>query len=253
MTMKGYKAYDHGLVCRGKQYEVGKTYEEDEAIICEKGMHYCDNLMDLMTYHDLIDENGEVMEVTEVEDMAESRDSKVDCNSKKYCTTKLKVGAKIEFSSFVRGAVEFLFEKCKGSDNNDNGENSAQLASSGDSAQLASSGHSAQLASSGDYARLASSGDSAQLASSGYSAQLASSGDYARLASSGDYSVVAAIGTGSCAKAVKGNWITLAEWRYDENVNRWVPICVKTERVDGERIKADVFYKLEGGEFVEVS
>ena len=32
----------------------------------------------------------------------------------------------------------------------------------------------------------------------------------------------------------------------------YTPVCVKTEQVDGERIKEDTFYKLENGKFVEV-
>ena len=127
----------------------------------------------------------------------------------------------------------------------------AQLASSGDYAQLASSGDSAKLASSGDYAKLASSGDYAQLASSGDSAQLASSGDYAQLASSGDYAVVAAIGFWSAARAKKGSWLTLAEYRADENNKRY-PYFVKTEYIDGERIKEDTFYGIYNKEFREV-
>ena len=106
---------------------------------------------------------------------------------------------------------------------------------------------SAQLASSGDYAKLASSGDYAQLASSGDSAQLASSGDSAQLASSGEHSIVCAIGRGSMSKASVGSWITLAE--FDE---RGVVRLVKTEQVDGERIKADTWYVLKDGEFKEV-
>lgn len=30
-----------------------------------------------------------------------------------------------------------------------------------------------------------------------------------------------------------------------------VPVCVKTERADGERIKEDTFYRLKNGEFTE--
>ena len=130
--------------------------------------------------------------------------------------------------------------------------NWAQLASSGNSAQLASSGNEAQLASSGNSAQLASSGKWAQLASSGNSAQLASSGNCAKLASSGNDCVVCAVGIESIAKAEVGSWITLSEWTYDEEKDRYVPVCVKTEQVDGERIKADTFYKLVNGEFVEV-
>ena len=32
---------------------------------------------------------------------------------------------------------------------------------------------------------------------------------------------------------------------------KYTPVCVKTERVDGVRIKEDTYYKLENGEFVE--
>ena len=141
----------------------------------------------------------------------------------------------------------------------------ARIASSGDYSKLASSGDSARFASSGDYARIASSGDYSKLASSGDSASLASSGDYARiassgyharlassgycakLASSGVHSIVCAIGLGSMAKASVGSWITLAE--FDE---KGVVKLVKTEQVDGERIKSDTWYVLADGEFKEV-
>jgi hypothetical protein len=53
-------------------------------------------------------------------------------------------------------------------------------------------------------------------------------------------------------KARKGSWITLAEWERNEEKDRWVPKCVKTEFVDDERIKADTWYKLVDGEFKEV-
>ena len=59
-----------------------------------------------------------------------------------------------------------------------------------------------------------------------------------------------AAGNNSIAKAKIGSWITLAEWDYIDGV--YTPICVKTEQVDGERIKADTFYKLVDGEFKEV-
>lgn len=84
-------------------------------------------------------------------------------------------------------------------------------------------------------------GNSVQIGSSGYSAQIESTGEH---------SVVMAAGYDSMAKAKIGSWITLAEWK--RNGTDWVPICVKTEQVDGERIKADTFYKLIDGEFKEV-
>ena len=56
----------------------------------------------------------------------------------------------------------------------------------------------------------------------------------------------------SKAKAKIGSWITLAEWEWSDKKKRGVPVCVKTEYVDGENIKADTWYQLKNGKFVEV-
>ena len=139
----------------------------------------------------------------------------------------------------------------------------AKIGSSGDSAKIGSSGDYAKIGSSGDLAKIGSSGDSAQIGSSGYSAQIGSSGDLAKIGSSGDSakitsegkkSVVMAAGFDSMAKAKIGSWITLAEWVRvnDDDKTIWKPKCVKTEYVDGEKIKEDTFYKLIDGEFKEV-
>ena len=80
-----------------------------------------------------------------------------------------------------------------------------------------------------------------------------SSGDSAQIESSGEYSVICCSGAASIVKAKLGSWITLAEWKYLDEKNRMVPQFVKTEFVDGERIKADTWYKLIGGKFTEVS
>ena len=126
----------------------------------------------------------------------------------------------------------------------------AKIGSSGEYAQIGSSGYSAQIGSSGDYARIGSSGYSAKIGSSGYYAQISSSGDSARIGSSGKFCVICCAGNNSCVSAKIGSWVTLAEWKYDDEKNRYIPICVKTEFVDGEKIKEDVLYTLRNGEFV---
>nr|DAD93510.1 MAG TPA: hypothetical protein [Myoviridae sp. ct0wg9] len=118
---------------------------------------------------------------------------------------------------------------------------------------MGSSGHSAKIGSSGYYAQIGSSGDSAKIGSSGDSAKIGSSGHYAKIYSTGEDSVICCAGNNSIVKAKKGSWITLSEWEYSEEKSRIVPLCVKTEYVDGERIKADTFYRLVKGEFKEVN
>lgn len=87
----------------------------------------------------------------------------------------------------------------------------------------------------------------------GDSAQIGSSGNYAQIDSTGEDSVIMCAGKESKAKAKIGSWITLAEWEWNDEKNRYVPVCVKTEYVDGENIKADTWYQLKNGEFVEVT
>ena len=86
-----------------------------------------------------------------------------------------------------------------------------------------------------------------------YISKNCNSGDSAKIGSSGEDSVIMCAGKEAKAKAKAGSWITLAEWKWSDEKNRNVPICVKTEYVDGNNIKADTWYQLKNGEFVEVT
>ena len=263
--MKGYKAFKPGLICRDKQYEEKAIATEERAEPCKCGIHFCENPFDVLDYYHLITDEGKFTEFAEVEAL----DEPVTDDKKKYCTTKLKVGAKLSFAGFIRACIDFVFEKTVNSMPDSSGYyaktgssgDSAQIGSSGDSAQIGSSGNSAKtgssgnsakIGSSGNSAQIGSSGDYAQIGSSGYSAKIGSSGDSAKIYSSGEDSVIMCAGINSRAKAKKGSWITLTEWKRDPNKDRYVPVCVKTEQVDGERIKEDTFYQLIDGEFKEV-
>ncbi len=270
--MKGYKAFKKGLICRDKQYAENTVFEEDNAEICNSGIHFCKEPLEVLNYYPLVDENGEMSEFAEVEALDEC---KTDDN-KKFCTKKLKIGAKISFAKLVQASVEFDYEKVikdtqENNLVNDNGNNSAQIGSSGYYAQIGSSGYYAQIGSSGYSAQIGSSGNSAQIGSSGYSAKIGSSGDYAKIGSSGDsaqigssgnsakinstgkYSVICCAGHNSIAKGKIGSWITLSEWKYSDEEHCNIPICVKTKKIDGVKIKEDTYYKLVKGKFVEVT
>ena len=129
--------------------------------------------------------------------------------------------------------------------------NNAKIGSSGDGAKIGSSGNNAKIGSSGDGAKIGSSGNNAKIGSSGDGAKIGSSGNNAKIDSTGKDCVIMCAGINSVAKASKGSWITLSEWSYSEGKQRYIPICVKTEFVDGEKIKADTYYSLKGGVFVE--
>ena len=218
--MKGYKAFEKGLICRGKQYAENTVFEEGKAEICKSGMHFCKDPLEVLEYYPLVDNNGNINEFAEVEALD---DAHTDDN-KKYCTKRLKIGAKISFAKLVQASVKFDYEKVIE-----------------DTKVKTTSKKNAKIGSSGDYAKIGS---------SGYSAQIGSSGNSAKINSTGKNAVIMCAGDNSKAKAKIGSWITLAEWKTINNV--YTPVCVKTEQVDGERIKEDTYYQLKNGEFVEV-
>ena len=212
----GFKAYDPGLVCRGYQCEEGKTYKKNGHGVCVGGVtHYCVNPFDVLDYYPLVREDCKFSEFTTVEAI----DEPVTDDNRKFATSTIKIGVKLGFAGFVKACIDFVYEK------------------------TIKNMPSAKV----------DTGDSAQIGSSGNYAKIGSSGDYAKIDISGNDSVGAAVGVGSVIKGAVGNWITLAEWVYDSDKQRHIPVCVKSAQIDGKIIKADIWYKLSGGEFVEVT
>ena len=258
MGVKGYKAFHKGMICKDKKYEENTTYEEKGHEICEPGvMHFCENPFNVLDYYPLVDSDGAMSEFAEVETLGD-----VYKTENKSASNKLHIGTKLNFKGFIKACVEFTLEKTKFDSSNVSIEENesgdyAQIGSSGNSAKIGSSGNYAQIGSSGDSAKIGSSGDYAKIGSSGNYAQIGSSGDYAKITSEGTNSIIMAAGYNSIAKGKVGSWITLAEWVKTDKQTKdgfavWKPVCVKTEHVDGNRIKEDTFYKLVNGEFKEI-
>lgn len=86
---------------------------------------------------------------------------------------------------------------------------------------------------------------------SGHNAKIGSSGDDAKISSSGNDCVIMCAGINSSAKAKIGSWITLAEWKYSEEKQKYILFSVVTKQVDGIEIKEDVYYTLQDGKFKE--
>jgi hypothetical protein len=62
--MKGYKAMNSGMTCRGFKFEVGKRYKHDgELSICNSGFHFCKCASDVFEYYDFDLEKTIVCEI----------------------------------------------------------------------------------------------------------------------------------------------------------------------------------------------
>ena len=269
-----YKAMDKNMQCRGKQYEVGKTYHEDKADCCHAGMHSCKNPLDVLRYYPLKD-NPRFFEVECGGDVDKSReDSKLAC-------TELTVKGEVNFAGLVKATVSAVFNRVQGKDPFSSGYastagtsgyastagtsgdystagtsgdystagtsgDSSTAGTSGYSSTAGTSGYSSTAGTSGDYSTAGTSGNRSTAGTSGYSSTAAATGAYCRAKADGKDSIAVANGAHSRARGAMGCYIVLTEYGDDGSM-----ICAKMTRVDGSFIKENVWYTLENGEFVE--
>ena len=212
--MKGYKGFSPGMVCRGKQYAENTVYEEDKAEICQNGMHFCENPFDVWRFYPPTDENGNLNEFAEVEALDEAKTD----DGVKFCTKKLKVGAKLSLSEFVNAGVEFILEKQEGTPAMNTGYCSAAM----------------------------NTGDCSAATNTGNRSAATNTGDCSAARVEGEESIAIVTGKNSKAKGALNDWLVLTE-RDDD----WKILGVKAVMVDGEKIKADTWYCLKDGEVKE--
>ena len=245
--MKVYKGTNKDMQCtpNGKvfQYEIGKTYEKPEAKLCQHGFHACEAPLDVLHYYPPAD--GSRYFEAELEDVSPER-RKEDT---KVCGKKITIGAEIGIPGLAKAHVQWVKETCeKATEQNASGE-SGNAAASGWRGNAAASGWSGNAAASGESGNAAASGWSGNAAASGERGVACSSGKYGSSEANGEQTIAVAWGAESKARGALGSWIVCSE--YDEAGKKI--ICAKMGLIDGETLKADTWYTLKNGEFVEAS
>ena len=279
-----YKGFNSDLTCKGFQYKIGEKYSCDEKIIlCVTGFHACKEPLDVLNYYSesdsrycIVEQSGEIIRCWH--------------NDTKQVSSEIKIIKEIGLDGLVKAEVKYFKETTKNSNTDKitiksecNGESinstrgfaniysrgyrtqiysggsDTRIISDGNDAIINSEGFSNEIYSIGNFARICSIGDNviiranahSQIYSTGNYAQIFTSGTGVKVYSMGYHSVINCQGDNTIVRAKKGSWITLTEWKliYGE----LKPSCVKTEYVDGERIKEDTFYAIRNGEFVETS
>ena len=208
--MKGYKGFNKDMTCRGMQYEEGKIYKmEEEPKCCKRGYHFCENPIDCLGYYS---PNESIYRQVEATGKI-SKDE--DTSDTKIATNEIKIGAKIDFQTMVKMAIEFTYKHCtkKGKGNNKRSDKSVA-------------------------------------SNTGYYSVASNTGNYSVASNLGQKSISSCLGVRGQASGKKGTWLVVAEWIQDEDWN-WEVKEVKTVKVDGKKIKEDTYYTLEHGEFVE--
>ena len=220
-----YKGMNADLTCRGKQYELGKTYTEPVAKCCEAGMHACENPLDVLHYYPLAD-GSRIFKVECGGDISreDEKDTKLAC-------TELTVEAEIKIADMVKLGVKAVMDRV-----NKKVKEAEKIAS----------GYKSTGAASGNWSTGAASGDCSTGAASGNWSTGAASGNYCKAEALGKDSIAVANGVHSKARGAMGCYLVLTEYADDGNM-----ICAKMSKVDGKIIKENVWYTLKNGEFVE--
>lgn len=94
--MKGYKVFKPDWTCRGFQYSVGKTFEEDMTpSCCNRGFHFCTELKDCFSYYcfDPLNKVAEIEALGEID---------TEATGKKHCTNKIKIVREISWEEVLK-------------------------------------------------------------------------------------------------------------------------------------------------------
>ena len=213
--MKAYKGFNKDMKCGGFQFEEGKAYHEDTAVLCDCGFHACLDPLDCFEYYDPYDSVYHEVEIDNVSEQSE--------NDTKVVAKDIKIGSRISIKDIVKESIDFTFSNVQKENNTD--------CASGYSNRQAASGHSSRQAASGDSSRQAASGEDSSQETTGKNCVMMSAGNDGR------------------ARGKIGSWIVLTEWK--SRGNESIPTVV-AKRIDGIEVKEDTWYTLKNGEFVEV-
>ena len=250
--MKMYKGFDKDLKCRGFQYEIGKTYEESTAELCESGFHACERPLDVFKYY----APGKMSRYCEVnlDDVSDQMS-----NDSKRCGKKISVKAEIGIAGLVRAQIQYVNEHTtmKHTDPKHATAGDFGAATAGKHGAATAGKHGAATA--GDFGA-ATAGDFGAATAGKYGA--ATAGKYGA-ATAGKYGAATSrgyvsVGENGCGLVrgenvkIKGGMgailVIAVENDADYGIKEW-----KAFVVDGENIKPDTWYKLKNGDLVEVS
>ena len=211
--MKAFKGFNKDLTCRGFQYKVGETYEEEKAELCHAGFHACESPVACLQYYGTA---TSVYHEVELEDVSNEKDSDT-----KRVGKKITIGAEIGVPEICRLTFEYVKEHCTNENNAEEG-NPATAGEYG-------------AATAGEYGA-ATAGNRGAATSRGKSA-------------TGEQGLSVARGNNVRVKGGIGAVLVIAEENANENDYSVKEFA--TAIVDGKDIKADTWYKLENGKLVE--
>ena len=216
--MKAYKGTDKDMKCRGFQYKLGETAVFDgEPHLCKAGLHACEQPIDALNHYAPNESRYFEADAEEVTDERESNDSKI-------VAKKMTLKAEIGVPGLVKAQIEYIKNQIGFEDAIKRANAEKENHATGDQGAASATGYQGAASATGDQGAASATGKSGVALAAGYECK-----------------AMGALGCAICC-VERGEW----------DGETYPIIAVKAAIVDGEKIKADTWYRLQNGEFVEV-
>ena len=241
--MKAFKGFNKDLTCRGFQYKVGETYEEEKAELCSAGFHVCESPVACLQHYAPA---TSVYHEVELEEVSNEKDTDT-----KRVGKKITIGAEIGIPEICRLTFEYVKEHCT----NENNAEAGKPATAGEYGAATAGEYGAATA---GYRGAATAGNAGAATAGEYGAATAGNRGAATAgnrgaatsrgkSATGKQGLSVARGNDVRVKGGLGAVLVIAE----ENENDYSIKEFATAIVDGKDIKADTWYKLKNGKLVE--
>ena len=216
--MKVYKGTDKDMKCRGFQYKLGEAAVFDgEPHLCMAGLHACEQPIDVLNHYAPNESRYFEADAEEVTDERESDDSKI-------VAKKMTLKAEIGVPGLVKAQIEYIKNQIGFEDAIKRANAEKENHATGDQGAASATGYRGAASATGYQGAASATGKAGVALAAGYECK-----------------AMGALGCAICC-------VERGEWDGEAHPI----IAVKAMIVDGEKIKADTWYRLQNGEFVEV-
>ena len=193
MSVKAFKGFNKDLTCRGFQYEEGKEFETERAESCEAGFHACEYPLDVFRYY------SPSQSIFHEVEMSGDMDRET-CDSK-ICSTKIKIGAKLNIAGLVKCAIDFTMARINKEANSDerHGASSATgyrgaSSATGNCGASSATGNYGASSATGDYGASSATGNCGASSATGYRGASSATGNCGASSATGNYGASSATG-----------------------------------------------------------
>ena len=243
--MKVYKGTDKDMKCRGFQYKLGETAVFDgEPHLCEAGLHACEQPIDVLNHYAPNASRYFEAEAEEVSAERESSDSKI-------VAKKMTLKAEIGVPGLVKAQIEYVKSQIGFDDAIKRANAEKENHATGYLGAASATGYLGAASATGNRGAASATGDRGAASATGNRGAASATGNRGAASATGKAGVALAAGLECKAMGALGCAICCVE-RGEWNGKTYPIVAVKAAIVDGENIRADTWYQLKNGKFVEV-